>query len=215
MSYFITFEGIEGSGKSTQLRLLQKHLQDRGFKVVATREPGGCQISDTIRALLLDPANTVITPQTEMLLYAAARSQHIAEVIQPALDEGKIVLCDRFADATRVYQGAGRGLGKEVIKTVNEISCASLVPDLTLLFDFPVEAGLKRAKSRNQTENLVKEGRFELEEVSFHQRIRQGYLDLAKETERFRVIDAEGNEADVSRRVTRQVDLFLSARRTA
>lgn len=215
MSFFITFEGIEGSGKTTQMRLLQKHLLTLGLDVLITREPGGCQISDSIRSLLLDPANTVMTARTELLLYAASRSQHVAEVIEPALRNGKIVLCDRFTDATRAYQGAGRGLDKSFIDNVNEISCDNLTPDLTLLLDYPVEQGLTRARSRNVSNDLENEGRFELEEVSFHRCIRQEYLDLAARLDRFRVIDAQGSEAEVSARIKSEVELFLTARRSA
>lgn len=215
MSFFITFEGIEGSGKTTQMLRLQKHLCALGHEVLITREPGGCLISDSIRALLLDPANTIMTARTELLLYAASRSQHVTEVIQPALDEGKIVLCDRFTDATRAYQGAGRGLDKSFIDSVNEISCDNMTPDLTLLLDFPAELGLTRARNRNLANKLEKEGRFEMEEVSFHQLVRQEYLELADKLDRFRVIDALGSEAEVNKRITGEVELFLSVRRSA
>ena len=215
MPFFITLEGIEGSGKTTQMLRLQEHLSASGHQVVVTREPGGCRISDTIRALLLDPANDTLAPQAELLLYSAARAQHVAEFILPALAKGNIVLCDRFADATTVYQGTGRGLDMEQLEIINRFASQGLTPDLTLLLDFPVEEGLQRARLRNQTVNLESEGRFELESITFHHRIRQGYLDLAAREERFRVIDALGDEETVAERVSTVVDLFLADRRSA
>lgn len=215
MSFFITFEGVEGCGKTTQLTRLKKHLEKHGHEVVTTREPGGCQISDSIRALVLDPASTNMTPHTELLLYAASRAQHVSEVIRPALDAGKIVLCDRFFDATRVYQGAGRGVDASLIDTVNLISCNNLEPDITLLLDFPVDKGLQRARERNQTEELDKEGRFELESLAFHQKVRSEYLSLSRELDRFRVIDALGSIEEVEKRVIKEIDLFIATRQSA
>jgi dTMP kinase len=215
MSFFITLEGIEGSGKTTQMLRLREHLSASGHQVVVTREPGGCRISDTIRALLLDPVNDTLAPQAELLLYSAARAQHVAEFILPALEEGNIVLCDRFADATTVYQGTGRGLDMEQLEIINRFASQGLTPDLTLLLDFPVEEGLQRARLRNQTVNLESEGRFELESITFHRRIRQGYHDLAAREERFRVIDALGDEETVTERLSTVVDLFLAGRRSA
>jgi dTMP kinase len=215
MSFFITLEGIEGSGKTTQLLRLQEHLRTLGHKVAVTREPGGCRISDAIRSLLLDPGNDAIAPHTELLLYSAARAQHVAEFIIPALEQGKIVLCDRFADATTVYQGAGRGLDMTQLEAINRFASRGLVPDMTLLLDYPVEDGLHRARARNHNGNLESEGRFELESLGFHQRIRQGYLDLAAREERFRVIDALGDEDAVAERIINAVDQFLASRRSA
>jgi len=215
MSFFITLEGIEGSGKTTQLLHLHEHFRTLGHKVVVTREPGGCRISDVIRTLLLDPGNDSMAPHTELLLYSAARAQHVAEFILPALKQGKIVLCDRFADATNVYQGVGRGLDMAQIEVINRFASRGLVPDMTLLLDYPVEAGLHRARERNHHVNLESEGRFELESIDFHRRIRQGYLDLAATEERFRVIDALGDENSVSRRIIAAVDRFLASRRSA
>jgi dTMP kinase len=212
MSFFITFEGIEGSGKTTQLRHLHKHLQDLGYQTVVTREPGGCRISDTIRALLLDPENFNMASRTELLLYNAARAQHVDECILPALKEGKVVLCDRFSDATTVYQGAGRGLDMKQLEAINNFATNGLTPDLTLLLDYPVEKGLQRARSRNSTENMESEGRFELEALTFHRRIRKGYLEVANREERFHVIDAFGDVVNVSKRITTVVDHFLAIR---
>ncbi len=215
MSFFITFEGIEGSGKSTQLRHLRKHLLDLGHQVVATREPGGCSISDTIRALLLHPDNKSMTPRAELLLYSAARAQHVAEVIHPALQAGKIVLCDRFADATTIYQGVGRGLDARQLESINKFAANELSPDMTLLLDYPVESGLRRARKRNFDNSIESEGRFELESLEFHQRIRQGYLDLASRNERVYVVDADGGIEIVAKRIATLVDRFLESRRLA
>jgi dTMP kinase len=215
MPFFITLEGIEGSGKTTQLLRLHDHLRSLGHQVAVTREPGGCRISDAIRALLLDPGNDAIAPRAELLLYSAARAQHVAEVILPALEHGKIVICDRFADATTVYQGAGRGLDMDRLEAISRFASNGLTPDLTLLLDYPVEEGLQRARLRNQSISLEAEGRFELESLAFHRRIRQAYLDLAEGRERFRVVDALGDEDAVAARVISAVDLFLASRRSA
>jgi len=215
MSFFITFEGIEGSGKSTQLRLLQDHLLRRGHQVVATREPGGCAISDSIRRLLLAPGNSAIVPRAELLLYSAARAQHVAEIIRPALRQGKIVLCDRFSDATMVYQGVGRGLDVNQLAAISRFASDGLTPDMTLLLDYPIEAGLHRARTRNQARGLEAESRFEQESMDFHRRIRQGYLDLSAEGDRFQVIDARGNRESVAERIAIAVDHFLARRRSA
>ncbi len=212
MSFFITFEGIEGSGKTTQLLYLQEYLRTLGYSTVATREPGGCPISDNIRTLLLDPENHTIAPHTELLLYSAARAQHVVEFIRPALKEGKIVICDRFADATTVYQGVGRGLDMTQLNAINSFAADGLSPDMTLLLDYPAEEGLQRARARNRFGNLESEGRFELEALSFHQRIRQGYLNLAAQEERFHIIDALGSEDIVAERIASAVDGFLASR---
>ena len=210
MSLFITFEGVEGSGKSTQIRLLHQHLVDNGVPVLMTREPGGCPIADAIRAILLDPANQEMTARTELLLYAAARAQHVEQLIRPALAAGKTVLCDRFIDATTAYQGGGRGLDAALITRLNTVATDGLTPDLTLLLDFTAEEGVERARRRNQQGNQLDEGRFELETFAFHRRVRQGYLELAAREERFRVIDASGSAAQVAARIAAAVDLFLA-----
>lgn len=193
---FITFEGIEGSGKSTQLRRLASRLPD----CVVTKEPGGTATADRIRAILLDSASK-LDPVTEMFLFAASRRQNVVEVIRPALARGATVLCDRFTDATLAYQGFGRLLNLDQLRTLNAWATDSLVPDLTLLFDLPEEVGLGRARSRNaNAEN--DEGRFEAEDLRFHRRVREGYLSLAvAEPKRFRVIDARGDIEEVARRV--------------
>ena len=210
MALFITFEGIEGSGKSTQIRNLSAKLASCGEQVVATREPGGCQISDAIRGIVLDPAHRDMVPRAELLLYAAARAQHVAEIIKPALAAGKHVLCDRFFDATTVYQGLGRGLPPETLSAINHFATGSMVPDLTLLLDIPAEVGLMRARQRNDSLQLDAESRFEEEDLSFHQRIRTGYLELANSAERFRIIDANGSPGAVAERVWTVVDRFMT-----
>jgi dTMP kinase len=215
MPFFITFEGIEGSGKTTQLLRLLEYLQGLDYQVVATREPGGCPISDSIRTLLLDPANDEMASRTELLLYSAARAQHVVEFIKPALAAGKIVLCDRFSDATTVYQGEGRGLDRKKLKEINEFAAEGLTPDLTLLLDYPAEEGLQRARERNQVGNLESEGRFELETLTFHQRIRQGYLALATHEERVYIIDALGDEEVVTERINSVIDRFIASRSSA
>ena len=215
MAFFITLEGVEGSGKSTQIRILAEHLQARGVRVLTTREPGGCPVADAIRAILLDPANRQLVPRAELLLYAAARAQHIEEVIRPALQAGVTVLCDRFADATTAYQGGGRNLDASLVAQLNAVATAGLRPDLTLLLDFPAELGLTRARHRNACLAQLHEGRFELEELAFHQRVRAAYLTLAAAEERFRVIDASGAPAQVSSRLLAAVDTFLAGRESA
>jgi dTMP kinase len=188
---FVTFEGIEGSGKSTQIALLEGGLKSRGVSVLLTREPGGTPIGDQVRKILLDPGNSSLDPTAELLLYAASRAQHLHEVILPALAEGKVVLCDRFSDATLAYQGFGRGLDLQTIRALDRIVTAGMRPTLTVLFDIDASAGLARAHGRNASRGLEAEARFENEELAFHERVRQGYLDLAKqEPDRVRVVDA-------------------------
>lgn len=192
MPRFITFEGIEGCGKSTQLRLIAKRLQENGYDVVVTREPGGCPIADQVRAILLDARNSAMTPLAELLLYAAARAQHTEEVVKPALAAGKVVLCDRFADATVVYQGYGRGIDLAVIADLNRMAAGTLRPDMTVLLDCPVSVGLSRAFSRISSAQGAREERFEQESLQFHERVRQGYLKLAAaEPDRFVVIGGD------------------------
>lgn len=201
---FITFEGIEGSGKSTQLR----RLAERIAGAVITKEPGGTPSADRIRAILLDSAMQ-LDPVAELFLFAASRRQNVVEVIRPALERGATVLCDRFTDATLAYQGFGRLLNLDQLRTLNAWATDSLTPDLTFLLDLPEETGLARARSRN-AEAVHDEGRFEAEDLRFHRRVREGYLTLAlAEPSRFAVINAEGDVDDVQARVVAE----LTARR--
>jgi dTMP kinase len=204
---FITFEGIEGSGKSTQIALLAKYLVSTGMRNVLTREPGGTPIGDQIRKILLDPANRLLDPTAELLLYAASRAQHLREIILPALADGLIVLCDRFSDATLAYQGYGRGIEIAMIRSLDRIVTAGMRPDLTILFDIEAGSGLARARGRNTIQGLDQEARFENEELAFHERVRQGYLLMAaEEPDRLRVVDASGTLEAVQASVRKIVD---------
>jgi dTMP kinase len=171
---FITLEGVEGAGKTTQARMLAEALRARGHEVVATREPGGTAIGTRIREVLLAPEHGAMDAVTELLLYAAARRQHVAELIQPALRRGAIVLCDRFSDSTRAYQGEGRGLPMETIEALDAIATRGLAPDLTLLLDVSPEVGLARNHS------ACKHDRIEAESLAFHTRVREGFLALQR-----------------------------------
>ena len=207
---FITFEGIEGSGKSTQISRLLSYLTEQRLKVTLTREPGGTPIGDQLRKVLLDPANRLLDPTAELLLYAAGRAQHLREVIQPALAEGRIVLCDRFSDATIAYQGYGRGLPVQVIRELDRIVTSGLRPKLTVLLDLPAEAGLGRARGRNTDQGLHGEARFENEGLAFHNRVRNGYLQLAREEpDRIRIVDASRNPDEIQMDVRRVADEVL------
>lgn len=197
----ITFEGGEGAGKSSQISRLAGELSRRGVTVVTTREPGGCPLAERIRELLVATRGPGIHPETELLLFAAARREHLHQVIHPALSRGAWVLCDRFHDSTTVYQGAGRGLEMAWIRTLQDRVLGTTLPDLTLLFDLPPELGLARSRGL-----LVDEGRFEAEEVAFHHRVRQGFLDLARlEPQRFRVIDASRPFEECANQVWQEV----------
>ncbi len=203
MGTFITFEGIEGSGKSTQIRLLFEHLKGRGVDVKVTREPGGTVVGEKIRTILLDPSTKGLVPRAELFLYAAARAQHLEEVIQPALDEGKVVLCDRFADATVAYQGHGREIPLNVVKVVSSLVTIELKPDLTILLDLPAEAGLQRARERDSADAASSaSSRFEQEDLEFHRRVRQGYLELAAvDRVRIKIVPADQSAEKVAKQI--------------
>ncbi|KPA13086.1 Thymidylate kinase [Candidatus Magnetomorum sp. HK-1] len=196
---FITFEGIEGSGKSTQAKLLMEWFKEKKLPCVLTREPGGTDIGKQIRSILLNPNHTDICPMTELLLYMADRAQHLSELIHPEMSAGKIILCDRFYDATTVYQGVARQIEMAVIYKLHNIVLSGLKPDMTLLFDLPVEAGLKRAWKRIKADQKEQnENRFEKESIEFHEKVRTGYLELAKnDLSRFFVINANQSEKAV------------------
>ncbi|MBA4422893.1 MAG: dTMP kinase [Syntrophus sp. (in: bacteria)] len=202
---FVTFEGSEGCGKTTQIRLAAASLAERGIPVFETAEPGGTPLGRRIREILLNRGSCTIGAEAELLLFAAARAQHVREIILPALKEGTLILCDRFADATVAYQGFGRGLDADFIRILNAFSALSLKPDMTLLFDLPVATGLARAQKRaagGQPETA--EDRFEHEDYDFHERIRKGYLTLAAgEPDRFRIIDGAADVETVHREVCR------------
>lgn len=184
--YFITFEGIEGSGKSTQIARLAETLRADGREVVLTREPGGTRIGEKVRAILLDCDHDHMVPTAELLLYAAARAQHVAEVIRPALAEGKIALCDRYADATTAYQGAARAIDASTLGDLHRIATDDLVPNCTVLLDLDPAAGLARNVEAG------KHDRFEREALAFHERVREGYLAIARaEPERVVVVAAD------------------------
>jgi dTMP kinase len=190
---FITLEGPEGSGKSTQIPLLAAFLEEEGFSVVTTREPGGTRIGDQIRNTLHDVENTEMEPPTEFLLYSASRAQLVREVILPALGENKIVLCDRYADSSIAYQGYGRDLDLDDLLTITQFATGSLNPDLTFLLDIDVEEGLSRRITGDEEMN-----RLDLEAIAFHQRVRDGYHKLAAaDPDRWVIIDAGRPTAEI------------------
>jgi len=190
--YFISLEGGEGAGKSTQIKRIVNWLSEQGKNVVETREPGGTVVSEQIRRVLLDTRNAGLNAVAELLLMFAARSQLVEEVILPALEDGKVIVCDRFADASFAYQGGGRQLGADTVACVEKLVLKDLQPDLTLLFDVPVELGMQRVAGRGDAD------RFEVESVRFFERVRYAYLErAAANPRRFRVIDASQDEARV------------------
>jgi dTMP kinase len=194
---FITFEGPEGSGKSTQIQRVGAFLQERGVDCVVTKEPGGTPIADRIRAIVLDSASVDLDPWAEVLLYSASRRQHTVERIRPALARGAHVLCDRYIDATLAYQGYGRLIDLDRLQLLNGWATEGLVPDVTLLYDIDEETGLSRAHQRNAAME-VDEGRFEAEDLRFHRRVREGYLAMATaEPKRFAVVDGRGTIDEV------------------
>jgi dTMP kinase len=213
---FITFEGGEGSGKSTQARRLADHLRTRKIPVVHTREPGGTSIAESIRRILLLP-DSRIAPLTELLLYEAARAQHLAEVVLPALRSGQVVICERYTDATVAYQGYGRGLNRRHIRVLNDIATEKLRPALTFLLDVPVNRGLSAARrlSKRLTRHAKRSrggDRMERESPRFHERVRRGYLALARQDpRRFRRISWGKSIGDVFEQIRSDVDRRLES----
>lgn len=202
---FITFEGSEGSGKSTQIAFIENYLKGQGRDVLLIREPGGVKISEAIRNLLLDVKNKEMNNECEVLLYMAARAQLVGEVILPALESGKIVLCDRFLDSTFVYQGYGHGMDLDLIKGIGSFAAQGVVPDLTVLFDIETEQGLLRAGQNKD--------RIEQRSLEYHRRVRAGYLKLAKEdSERFRVVRVDRNKEIIFEEVKAYIEEALEKR---
>jgi dTMP kinase len=207
LSLFITFEGPEGCGKTTQMRLLATYLREQGWDVLTTREPGGTRIGDRVRAVLLDPVHTEMQPPTEFLLFSAARAQHVAEVIRPHLAQGGLVLCDRFADSSLAYQGYGHRQDMAVLRTITRFATGDLSPDLTFYLDVSVDVGLQRkAGGSGDAWN-----RMEQKEVAYHERVRAGYLAMAaEEPDRWVVVDASGAvktvQATIRKRIRRASD---------
>lgn len=207
---FITLEGIDGSGKSTQRELLAGELRRRGLDVVATREPGGTAIGEGIRHLMVSDATSHIAPTTELLLYVAARAQHVAELIRPALDRGSFVISDRYTDSTIAFQGYGRGLDLKMIEELNEFATDGLKPDLTIVFDLDPEAARTRQGSRPIGGLL---GAFDEQHSEFHERMRAGYLKMAQqESSRVRIVDASGEVEDTHANVLALVLTLLDSR---
>ncbi|MFO7737970.1 MAG: dTMP kinase [Desulfatiglandaceae bacterium] len=208
---FITFEGIEGCGKSTQAERLVARLRKKKVPLVFTLEPGGTRVGKEIRRILLDPKNQHLTPFAELLLYAADRAQHVEEVIRPALDQRKWVLCDRYFDATTVYQGYVRGQDMSLVGILNEKATRGIFPDLTFLLDCEVEIALGRAIRRTETRFQAGQDRFEREKADFHEAVRQGYLSLARDNpERFVVVDGKLAEDELEAIIFQNVAPFVS-----
>ena len=201
---FLTVEGSEGVGKSSNLDFIQNYLQQQGKKVIRTREPGGTPVAETIRELLLDARQSAITDDTELLLMFAARAQHLSEVIIPALERGDWVLCDRFTDATYAYQGGGRGMELSSIRWLENFVQAGLSPDLTLLLDAPIQIGMNRAGQRGALD------RFESEQLAFFEQVRQTYLSIAEQqAERVKIIDASQNLDNVQNQISQIITPFF------
>jgi dTMP kinase len=202
LSLFITFEGPEGCGKTTQLHLLVPYLRERGFRVLTTREPGGTVVGDRIRDILLDPAYVEMHPSSEFLLFSAARAQHVTQVIRPYLETGGIVLCDRFADSSLAYQGYGHRQDLEVLRLISRFATGGLIPDVTLYLDIPVEVGLWRKLDGDRDAW----DRMEQNEIAFHQRVRAGYRAMAaQEPDRWIVVDATRGVKEVQAAIRQQI----------
>ncbi len=208
---FITLEGIDGAGKSTQVRLLTGYLRERGCSVCVTREPGGTCIGEQIRQVLLASRNTQLAALAELALMYAARAQHLQEVVRPALARGDVVLSDRFNDASFAYQGYGRRLGTAAVGALDRVICGPTQPDLTLLLDMVPRVALQRATTR-ETRNRSRHSRFEITGLGFQERVRKGYLAIARrEPHRVKVVDANRPVEEVQRDVRRLVDTFLAS----
>jgi len=207
--FFITIEGPEGAGKTTVMKDVAEALQSEGYEIVSTREPGGIRISERIREVILDNELIEMDARTEALLYAAARRQHLVEKIEPALSEGKIVLCDRFVDASLAYQGHARGLGIDEVLSINEFAIGNLMPDLTLLFDVDPQIGLSRIAQHDNREL----NRLDVESLGFHKAVREGYQEVIKRyPNRIHVIDASKSQEEVTKEVLNVLKKTLVSR---
>ncbi len=201
---FITFEGVEGSGKSTQARRLARDLEQRGIDCILSREPGGTGIGESIRSVLLDPDNNLMDARTELFLYLASRNQHVREKVLPAVREGKVVVLDRYAESSVAYQGGGRGLSEKLVSRLNRLATAALRPDLTILVDVPIAVGRKRKRTTELD-------RLEQERVEFHERVRNSYLRMARRApKRIRLLDGTKPEEELEAEVRNMVDELLS-----
>jgi len=205
---FITFEGIEGSGKSTQCKLLQKYLNDLGFETVLSFEPGGTETGQKLRAIILDDKSKSITPETELLLYMADRAHHLHSLIKPSLKKGKIVILDRYHDSSVAYQQYGRGVDKEILDFLFNKVINGLKPDITFLIDISVETSMNRILKREK-EDKNATNRFEREKIDFHKRIRQGFLEISSKEKRFCVVDGEKEEKEVFNQIKKHLDKFI------
>jgi dTMP kinase len=206
---FITLEGMDGCGKSTQHRLLVKHLKKSGLRVKATREPGGTTIGELIRSILLGSSTEGLAPLAELVLMYAARAQHLEEVIRPALARGEVVVSDRYNDASLAYQGYGRRLGTAAVEALDQVVCGSTQPDLTFVLDLPAYQALKRAKGREMRRSS-RHGRFEAESLKFHERVRKGYLKIARgEPRRVKVIRADRPQDEIQSEIRGHVNAIL------
>jgi dTMP kinase len=212
VSLFITFEGPDGSGKSTQINLVANYLEDLGYRVFCTREPGGTAIGDQIRQVLHDVNNTEMTSRAEILLYSASRAQHVEQVILPHLAQGEMVLCDRYADSTYAYQGYGRQIDFDMLRLITRFATQDLKPDLTVYLDLPVEEGLRRKEKAN-TAGQGEWNRMDRLELEFHLRVREGYLEMARtEPERWLVVDARGSVEETNRLICQRLEQVLVAK---
>lgn len=201
---FITFEGTDGSGKTTQIKLVEEYFKVKGYEVVLSREPGGTKVSELIRDLVLDPANTEIVPLTEMILYAASRAQHVAQVIKPAVEAGKIVICDRFVDSSYAYQGCGRGVDLKIVADVNRVAIDGMSPDITFFLDIDPEIAIKRRI------NATGADRIEQEKMDFHRRVYDGYKKMASLfPDRIKTIDANKSITEISAHINEYLKELL------
>lgn len=202
---FISMEGPDGSGKSTQLELLKKYFSEKGYEIVITREPGGTKISEAVREIILNKDFTEMSYMTEALLYASARAQLVSEVIKPALEEGKAVISDRFVDSSAVYQGMARGLGVENVYKINEFALQGIMPELTIHLDLPAEVGISRKNDQKELD------RMELEAIDFHEKVAEGYRKLAAlSPERIYTIDATQSIEDIHRQIVKKLETILN-----